>query len=226
MNRERFLGRLRRALGDAPEPPIPEAYRSREAPPRPHLVERFAQEAKAVGAGVHVVPSLQEARRGILKVLTGRGVRRVIREASPELLRMRLDTGLVATEIESTVAEPDPRAAGELRAAAFAADAGITTADFGVASTGTLALLATPGRGRAISLLPPIHVVLLPADRLVYELAAVFERLGEPPSALTLVTGPSRTGDIELVLTVGVHGPKELHVFVLDVDASGSRTSK
>jgi L-lactate dehydrogenase complex protein LldG len=228
VNRERFLGRLGRRLRDAPALPEGEPYRPREAPPRRELVERFTKEAEAVGAAVYVVSSLQEARREILKVLTGRGVSRVIREASPELLRMRLDTGLIATEINVTVAELDAKGQGakRLRTAAFEAGAGITTADFGIASTGTLALLAAPGRGRAVSLLPPIHVALLSASRLVYELATIFERLGEPPSALTLVTGPSRTGDIELVLTVGVHGPKELHVFILDEEDSGSRTSR
>ncbi len=62
----------------------------------------------------------------------------------------------------------------------------------------------------------PIHVALLRAAVVVQELAVVLERVDKPPSALTLVTGPSRTGDIELVLTVGVHGPKELHVILVD----------
>ncbi len=226
MNRERFLARLERSLRDAPVSPVPKACRPGEAPPRRELVERFAKEAREVGAVVYRVPSLQEARREILKVLSERGVRRVIRAAAPELVEMRIDAGLTASEIDVTVAELDEKGGGadELRAAAFDADAGITTADYGVASTGTLALLSAPGQGRCVSLLPPIHVALLSADDLVFELAALFERLDEPPSALTLVTGPSRTGDIELVLTVGVHGPKELHVVVLDEEKPSGRT--
>jgi L-lactate dehydrogenase complex protein LldG len=66
--------------------------------------------------------------------------------------------------------------------------------------------------------LPPLHVAVLDAGNVVQELAALFaeaERRGMP-SALTLITGPSRTGDIELVLTVGVHGPGELHLVLID----------
>ena len=123
-------------------------------------------------------------------------------------------------ELGLTVAAlTDDVSQGALREAAFLADAGISSVDYGVAETGTLALLARPGQGRSVSLLPPVHIAVLDANDVVAELAAFFERVtadGELPSALTFITGPSRTGDIELVLTVGVHGPKEIHLIILE----------
>jgi L-lactate dehydrogenase complex protein LldG len=108
----------------------------------------------------------------------------------------------------------------DIRETEFTADCGITSADYGVAETGTLVLLACPGQGRAVSLLPPLHVAVLKATDIEQELSALFDRVreerGSLPSALTFITGPSRTADIELVLTVGVHGPKELHLVLID----------
>lgn len=75
-------------------------------------------------------------------------------------------------------------------------------------------------RHRLLSLLPKVHFAVLPADRIVATLgdalAAARGAGGAPPRALTLITGPSRTADIELTLVVGVHGPKELHVLLVD----------
>ncbi len=147
MNRERFLGHIEQCLREASPPSAPERYRPREAPPRRELVERFTAEAEAVGAKVYRVASLQDARREAVNLLRERGVRRVIRSVRPELVGVRIDTGLAALDIEVRLAEHGPNGEGadELRADAFDADAGITTADFGIASTGTLVLLTAPG---------------------------------------------------------------------------------
>lgn len=99
------------------------------------------------------------------------------------------------------------------------ADVGITSADFAVAETGSLLLTAAPNRPRSASLLPSCHIVLLRADRIVPTLEDALERFfkkEEPrlPSALLLITGPSRTSDIENDLSIGVHGPGRLIVIV------------
>jgi L-lactate dehydrogenase complex protein LldG len=96
-------------------------------------------------------------------------------------------------------------------------EVGVTAADWGLAETGTLVLLAGPGAPRSLSLLPPVHVALLDASRIVTDLHEAIERLpADLPSAVTFVTGPSRSADIEMSLTVGVHGPGALHVIVVD----------
>lgn len=95
------------------------------------------------------------------------------------------------------------------------AEIGMSEVDLAVAETGSLLLARAELLERLVSMLPAIHVALLPLERLVPSLeeAATFLRArAASPSYLSLVTGPSRTGDIELVHTIGVHGPAEVHV--------------
>ena len=91
--------------------------------------------------------------------------------------------------------------------------AGVSRALYGLADTGSVVLAASPEEPRAASLLPEVHVSLLAEDRILPGLAELFEALGGGlPSALAVVTGPSRSADIEQKLVVGVHGPGEVHV--------------
>ena len=99
---------------------------------------------------------------------------------------------------------------------------GITGADYAIADTGTLVLLTDENKPRSFSLLPPIHLVIIRRADIVSDIRELFvllqQRLdaGErPPSCMTFITGPSRTADIELNLTLGVHGPKELYVIII-----------
>ena len=217
MDRDDFLARVRVSLGDLEAPAAPGPYRPPPTPGREELIGLLTRELEAVGGVAYRTASRDDARRQVLAILDSSGARRVIRGDTPLIREIALDPELERAGIELTVAAPGA-ARDELRAAAFAADAGICSADFGVAETGTLALLAAPGQGRAVSLLPPVHVAVLEGRDVVLELAALFEKveaLGSLPSALTFVTGPSRTGDIEQTLTVGVHGPGELHLVVI-----------
>ena len=99
--------------------------------------------------------------------------------------------------------------------------AGVSPALFGLAETGSVVLAASPEEPRARSLLPEVHVSLLAEDRILPGLAELFEAIGELPSALAIVSGPSRSGDIEQRLTIGVHGPGEVHVVLLPPGATG-----
>src|SRR5439155_1673645 len=91
----------------------------------------------------------------------------------------------------------------------------ISYAAYGLADTGSVVLLSSD-EPRARSLLPYVHVSVLREDRILPGLAALFEALGtDLPSSVAIVTGPSRSGDIEQQLTVGVHGPGEVHVVLV-----------
>ena len=95
-------------------------------------------------------------------------------------------------------------------------DAGVSTALYGLADTGSVVLAASPDEPRARSLLPSVHVSLLREDRILPDLASLLAAIGgDLPSALAIVTGPSRSADIEQQLAVGVHGPGEVHVVLL-----------
>ena len=102
------------------------------------------------------------------------------------------------------------------------ADIGITEVDYAIADTGTLVLLTDKNQPRSVSLLPPIHVAIVRPENLVRNIKDLFiilksrlQNSEDITSCMTFVTGPSRTADIELSLTLGVHGPKELYVVIL-----------
>lgn len=99
----------------------------------------------------------------------------------------------------------------------FKYDVGITTAQAAIAETGTLVLDSSVERNRLVSLVPPVHIAILNSSRIYQTLGETLTALqsGEEVSpAITFITGPSRTADIELTLAIGVHGPQELYVIV------------
>jgi len=95
---------------------------------------------------------------------------------------------------------------------------GISSADYALADTGTLVMLASPAEARLISLLPPVHIAVVPIERVLSGLDELFAVLPNPAaqtSSMVLITGPSRTADIEQILVRGVHGPGEIHVVLV-----------
>jgi L-lactate dehydrogenase complex protein LldG len=97
---------------------------------------------------------------------------------------------------------------------------GITACDALIAQTGSILLTAHSAGGRALSVLPPHHVVVAQSNQLVPDLPAAFELLQTKyrdhyPSFITFITGPSRTGDIERILVLGAHGPRVLTLILL-----------
>ena len=117
---------------------------------------------------------------------------------------------LVAVQLDEVSVTPS---AAEL----FGFDIGITTAQAAIAETGTLVLDSARERHRLISLVPPVHIAIIDGANIystLGETLAALHKGGNVSSILTFVTGPSRTADIELTLTIGVHGPQELYVIV------------
>jgi L-lactate dehydrogenase complex protein LldG len=96
-------------------------------------------------------------------------------------------------------------------------DVGVSRALHGLADTGSVVLASSPEEPRGNSLLPWVHVTELREADILPGLAELFDLLGPAlPSALAIVTGPSRSADIEQMLTIGVHGPGEVHIVLLD----------
>jgi L-lactate dehydrogenase complex protein LldG len=97
-------------------------------------------------------------------------------------------------------------------------DIGITSADYALADTGTLVMLSSPQEARMVSLLPPAHIAVVPVDRILTGLDELFTVLPHPAeqsSSMVLITGPSRTADIEQILVRGVHGPGQITVILV-----------
>ena len=230
-DRGTFLAEVRRALavggrGESSSPPPPvqatkaaeESAKAAEESAFENLADQFAREAQAAEAEVLRVSSLAEAREAVRELLKKLGAERIV-QGDTDGLRA-LDAA--GDGLELTSIRLDEFGQNDLRVAIAAAEVGLTEAEYGVAESGTLVLLHRPGEGRAISLLPPVHVAVVRAADLLPDLAALFRRLatdpGYPASAVTLITGPSRTGDIEFVITKGVHGPREVHIVLVEED--------
>lgn len=107
----------------------------------------------------------------------------------------------------------DPPNAQEI----FEFDVGISNAQAGIAETGTLVLDSARERHRLVSLVPPVHIAIINASSIVETLGdalTLLQKDKEISPAITFITGPSRTADIELTMAIGVHGPRELYVIV------------
>ena len=105
-----------------------------------------------------------------------------------------------------------------LKEACAAADIGITSADYALAATGSLVTLAS-AEARLVSLLPPAHIAIFPRSRILAnldELLSIVPHPAEQTSSMVLITGPSRTADIEQILVRGVHGPGEIYAVIVE----------
>ncbi len=107
----------------------------------------------------------------------------------------------------------------QLKEACAGADIGITSADYALAATGSLVMLASANEARLVSLLPPIRIAIFPRSRILAnldELLSLLPRPADQTSSMVLITGPSRTADIEQILVRGVHGPGEIYAVIVD----------
>jgi L-lactate utilization protein LutC len=186
----------------------------------PDPVATLLREWQAVGGRGQRVQGIAEARRFIDDYLETHRVGSVLAWRHPLLERLELDAMLR----ERGIVVCDPKARSESGAGAgdnsiWSADLGLTSVDWAVAETGTLALCSRTGQPRAASLLPPRYLAVVEPAQIVGDLFDLFERLEcekqALPSNIALVTGPSKTGDIELKLTTGVHGPGDVTLLVL-----------
>ena len=162
-------------------------------------VERFTSELGALGGTVYRVAAGDLNRRLIafLKELEVRSILAWDGVADEERLN---EAGI------DLVRHPDP-----------SLKVGVTGAAAAIAETGTLLLTSGAGRPLSASLLPEIHIAVIPAERVLNSLEEAFSRDAVPEaSAAVLITGPSRTADIEMALTIGVHGPKQIVVFIVE----------
>lgn len=178
-------------------------------------LDRFREQASAVGASCELVPSEAAAREALARILAGVGARTVACSDAPLAQRLaRATPGVAVHDVD-----------GLTREELFACDVGVTTAQWGIAETGTLVLESARERHRLLSLVPPVHVALLSTRRIRATLGDVLARVHPADAgrdvashAITFITGPSRTSDIELTLAIGVHGPQALHILLVDDD--------
>jgi len=200
----------------SPAPPLPDRLQEvwrRAAGTGPALRARFAAAAGKVGAVVHEAGSREAALHLVAELAVSQGARGLV--AADAALAEGLARAAPGLPVPDAEREP-----GSL----LTADWGVCWAVCGVAETGSIIVHLDPPDARLTTMLPPVHAALLPDSAIVESLqdgllvtrdrVLRLQREGRP-SYLSWVTGPSRTADIERVLTIGVHGPRELHVILV-----------
>jgi L-lactate utilization protein LutC len=224
-SRERILNRLRAARDPFPDaPPRPAAYlpvtRLDDTSPA-GLLARFTAEAERLACQVSAVTGDDAARGCVLDILRANGVTHLLAWDFTHIPVAGLADAVRAAGI--TVTFPDIH--DEFRAETLAhlepAEAGLTGADAAAAATGTLIVSTGPGRGRIPTILPPLHIAVIEQAQIVPRLedwvaAQRAVKLGgiRASANLCLISGPSRTADIEKNLVLGMHGPGALHIVV------------
>lgn len=215
--RDAFLQRVREAVAAGNRPgeagARPERGRVGYQGAGADLMARFRYELTAAGGQLHLVADREGTVREIAAIAQARSARRILLGRGAFLDTLGLAGGLRALGLE--VVSVDALAPQTSREPFFAADLGVSGVDYLIAETGTVVLLARPEEPRSLSLLPPIYVAVAQPSQLLPDLFDLFEERTALPSCLTLITGPSKTGDIELRLVTGVHGPGEVHVVLV-----------
>ena len=211
--REEVMGKVREALGRRPESPLsPLPATSRVGPraaaePAAELAQLLAEIDKLSGVTRHL--SGREALRPALaELVAAEAVKKATLWTTPELAAWDVAGTLQALGVELVPPQADKRRVAEC-------ELGVTGADAALPETGTLLLRASPERPRVVSLLPRVHLAIFTPAVLRADLHQAFAE-NQDAGYSVLVTGPSRTADIELTLTLGVHGPKSLYAWVLD----------
>lgn len=222
--RDVILGRIREALKiSAPAPHTKGLVGGHASTPRdwlPPVGESFEERAALFQKSAHALkatfelhPSLDSAVRSVAALASAEGWKRVASHRSA--LTAPLLEALAAAGIGHLTTDE-----GYEVSAMEACDAGITTCESLVAQTGSVLVSSTGNGGRALSVLPPHHIVIATRDQMLPDLHAALSaartKFGDTyPSMLSFITGPSRTGDIERILVLGAHGPRQLTILVV-----------
>ena len=187
---------------------------------REEVIASFAAELGKLAGSVHRVASAAEAIETVRALLAERGATRVLAWddawLQPPGIGKALRRDGIVLESCTVPAAPDERAARLQQLDPVLA--GLTGAHAALADTGSIVVVSGPGRGRVASLLPPTHVAVVFAEQLYPSLGpflAANPAVADVGANMVVITGPSRTGDIEGTLVLGVHGPGDLHVVLI-----------
>jgi L-lactate utilization protein LutC len=186
----------------------------RESAPIEDPPARFIEELEALGGHAKRVESLEKAREYVLSLARERGAELLIRWDVEELEALGVDGPLAEAGVEVALW----RDLEDFREVAARADIGLSTAEWAIADTGSLVLTSGPGKGRTVTLLPPTYVAVVPAEKVLRTVPEAIEKYagdGGLPANVVFHTGPSRSGDIEMEIFVGMHGPGDVHVVLV-----------
>jgi L-lactate dehydrogenase complex protein LldG len=209
--REQILDDVRKALRRAaglPSPELPAPTLRIPQSDRNLYADLFVQKFENLGGRSFRVRNTSAVVPAIAELLVQKSA---VASNSPFLRKCGI-TGLA--QVHAGFTQRD-----DLKEACAAADIGITSVDYALSATGSFVLLSSPNEARLVSLLPPAHIAIFPRSRILAnldELLSILPRPADQTSSMVLITGPSRTADIEQILVRGVHGPGEIYAVIVD----------
>jgi L-lactate dehydrogenase complex protein LldG len=211
--REEILRNVRIALNTTPgalPPPVPSTARvaPRIAGDTDAEIALLLAEIEKLTGVTRRLTSPEDLRAALAALVETEGVKKATLWTTPDVQALHVDDILASLGVELIPPQAGNQAVAEC-------DLGVTGVDAALPETGTLVLRSSPEQSRIVSLVPRIHLALLWPAALRADLSQALADVKDDGYAVC-VTGPSRTGDIELVLTIGVHGPKALYVWSVE----------
>ncbi|UCD85701.1 MAG: LUD domain-containing protein [Deltaproteobacteria bacterium] len=204
---------------DAEQPGSPARQTGQGKGPRPGDPDKFVNGLEFSQGIVSVARGVAEVRDKLKEILSDFTGQVMVRWTHPDLELLGLDE--LAAQVGITVASPE-QDGDDLVKKAAAATVGVTAGDYCLAESGTIVLLSGPGRERCISLLPPAHIAVVRKERVLADIDDLVPALSQEGQSdfhgITLISGPSMTGDIEMTPVLGVHGPNRLFVILWSKD--------
>ncbi len=177
-----------------------------------HLFPEFEMRARAVSGEVFRVPDAAEARETLIRLMDDVGAKKAVVVESPLQEAAGITEALRSRGV-TVYTEP-----ADIAAHAETADIGISGVEFGIDETGSVFQDGGTIATRLVTILPPLHVVFLPSANIVPGITEAFDIISQSfdRGYVGFITGPSRTADIERVLTIGVHGPSRFAIIAVD----------
>ncbi len=182
-----------------------------------HLFPEFEKKAQLASAEVHRVKTAAEASAVVESILTAANVKNIVAVDSPlqqaaNLLPYLAQKGFTLYTSAAEIAEH-----------AEQSDCGISTVEFAIAESGSVCMDGMAYESRVVSMLPPLHIAFLPTNRVVAGIQDAFDLFSHvfDRGYLSFITGPSRTADIERVLTIGCHGPCRFVIIAIEEEIAG-----
>ncbi|NIM95296.1 MAG: hypothetical protein GTO18_16495 [Anaerolineales bacterium] len=208
-SRESILKRLHQEGTPEALPPVWQSSRS-----FPDLPSRFKEALEAAGGEVYLAENLEEAWRTLIGILKEAHARFIVVEDEAPLNSVDFKKNWPEHQWHIIGVEE-----GALREVCELADVGLSSASAALAETGSIIVESGPGKSRLATLLPPVHIAVVPTSKLTTDIFTWTVDCGtEMPANLTMISGPSKSADIEFQLTMGVHGPKRMIVILYAID--------
>ncbi|HML31375.1 MULTISPECIES: lactate utilization protein C [Sporomusa] len=184
-----------------------------------NLFPEFETRAKNAAAEVFRVKTAAEAKEVIANLVKYTNARKVVAVDSP----LQQAAGINATLTDLGVSLYTEQA--DIAEHAESADIGISAVEFGIAESGSVCQDALAFESRLVSMLPPLHIVFMNSNRIVPGITEAMETIAKvyDRGYISFITGPSRTADIERVLTIGVHGPSRFVIIAVDEEVNGGK---